>query len=89
MEDRPVQIWKGLTDYFQYQFLRYDHSYDQWMSINFDNLEPGMIVRFDHNDSYIYRVLTYPFLSSKYSPNKDIPVGTIISSEFLYYPENY
>ena len=78
MEDRPVQIWGKYASWL---------NMEGWNHFNFDNLEPGMIVRFDYNDSLIYRVISYPFLSSKYSFN-DKPVGTIISTENLYYWEN-
>jgi hypothetical protein len=81
MLDRPVEIWKETISKFDYRFRK-------WCLYNFDNLKPGMIVRFDHNDDLIYRVISYPFLSAKYSPDPNIPVGTIYNTEFLCFPEN-
>lgn len=80
MGDRPIQVWKNYNKWLDME---------GWVNINFNYLEPGDIVRFDFNDSYIYRIISYPFKSTKYSYDKNIPVETIIAISFLYYPENY
>lgn len=81
-DSRPVEIWSNVYNYMG--ILKRG-----WFKFKFDNLEPGMIVRLDYENDYIYRVTSYPFLSTKYSPYPNEAVGTIITSESLYYYENH